>query len=170
MLTPKESSMDNGGYSFSLASQAECGLVYDAMQAENLLHTVIYDGALSRKAFSALLQSGIALLIRRQGVLLAVAWLLDMRGATACLHFCFFRAGRPEAVQAGRQCLRHIFSACALQSLYGITPKVYRAAVRYAVNVGGKILGEVSGACAMHHRGGRVVPAVISTFNRKEYV
>lgn len=162
--------MNNCAYTFSLASPAECGLVYDAMQAEKLLQTVIYDGELSRADFIAMLQKGIALLIRRHDKLLAATWLLDMRGATACLHFCFFKAGRAESVQVGRQCLQHIFQSCALQSVYGITPKPYRAAVRYAAQVGGDIMGEVPGACVLHHRGGRVVSAVISTFNRKEYV
>lgn len=162
--------MNTCKYHFSMASPEECACIYDAMQAENLLKTVIYDGELSREEFVAMLQQGIAVLVRQHKKLLAAAWLLDMRGATACLHFCFFKAGRAEAPHAGRQCLQHIFRACALQSLYGITPKSYRAAVRYAAQVGGNIMGEVPGACVLHHRGGRVVPAVVSTFNRKEYV
>lgn len=162
--------MNTYDYHFSMASPEECGCIYDAMQEENLLKTVIYDGTLSRDGFINMLQQGIAFLVRRQGKLLAAAWLLDMRGATACLHFCFFKAGRAQAAQAGRQCLQHIFRSCALQSLYGITPKSYRAAVRYAAQVGGDIIGEVPGACVLHHWGGRVVPAVISIFNRKEYV
>lgn len=162
--------MDSDLVVFGMASPAECGDVYDTMRAENLLETVIYDGTLSREQFIALTGQGIALSIRQRGALLGAAWLLDLHAATGSVHFCFFKAGRGEAVPLGRECLRRIFAACGLQSLYGISPKSNRAAVRYAEAVGGNILGEVAGACLLHHRGGRLVPAMVSTFNRKEFV
>lgn len=165
--------MDSGGVFFGMASAAECGDIYDTMRAENLLEMVIYDGTLSREEFIALTGQGIALSIRkggRRGALLGAAWLLDLHAATGSVHFCFFKAGRGEAAPLGRECLRFIFSACALQSLYGVSPKSNRAAVHFVEAVGGRILGEVAGACLLHHRGGRLVPAMVSTFNRKEYV
>lgn len=154
---------------FTLASPEECGVVYDTMHAEDLLKTVVYDGPISREDFIALLQRGGMIRMERGTVLLGAAWVLAWRAATAGLHFCFFAAGRAEAVPLGRECLRHIFKISKFQSLYGVTPKPYRAAVRYITAVGGTLMGEVAGACALHYRGGRIVPAIISTFNRKEY-
>ncbi|MEG2173674.1 MAG: hypothetical protein RRY29_10535 [Desulfovibrionaceae bacterium] len=155
---------------FSLASAAECGAVYEAMRSEALLPTVVYDGDLSREDFVALVGHGIMVRMTCGMTLLGAAWLRDIHAATASLHFCFFKAGRAEARVLGRACLRHMFSISNFQSLYGITPKPYRAAVAYITAVGGRVMGEVAGACVLHHRGGRIVPAIISTFNRKEYV
>lgn len=153
----------------TLVAPEECLALYAAMQAEELVPIVFYDAPMDAASFMQLMHSSIMLRVEVQGTLMAAAWLRDVQGRTASLHFCFFRAGRKDAVELGRASLGYIFSTSALQSLYGLTPKVYRAAVHFAQAVGGQILGEVAGACVLHHRGGRIVPGVISTFNPKEY-
>lgn len=153
----------------TLVPPDHCLPLYTAMQAEGLLPIVFYDSPMDAADFMAMMPGTIMLRIDVQGGLMAAAWLRDMQGKTASLHFCFFKAGRAHAPALGRACLGYVFSTSSLQSLYGLTPKVYRAAVRYAQAVGGTILGEVAGACVLHHRGGRIVPGVISTFNPKEY-
>lgn len=155
---------------YAVVQPSECGVIYDAMCAEELLPIVFYDDkAPSRQEFLDIMQDSVAITMMRDNTLLAAAWLRDVHVATASLHFCFFAAGRWDAVTLGRGCLEHIFRVSPLQSLYGVTPKSYRAAVRYISAVGGFVLGYVDGACKLHHRGGRVVPAVVSTYNRKEY-
>lgn len=154
-----------------IVSQPEdCIPIFEAMQREGLTHTVFYDGPVNQGDFEKAMEQAVMIPIYRDGALLAAAWLRDIQGATASLHFCFFDAGRPEAVNIGVKLLRFVFACSKLQSLFGITPKPYRSAVRYITAVGGHILGEVAGACVLHHRGGRVVPAVVSTFIREEYV
>lgn len=153
-----------------IAQTEDCLPIFEAMQRENLLHTVFYDGPVTQQSFAQAMEHAVMIPLYRNNILLAAAWLRDMRGATASLHFCFFKAGRPEAVAIGLKLLRFVFACSPLQSLYGVTPKPYRAAVGYITAVSGVILGEVPGACVLHHRGGRVVPAIISIFNRKEYV
>lgn len=152
-----------------ISKPEDCLPVYTAMQREKLVDTVFYDGPMSRYMFTQTMEQAVMMTLHCNDDLLAAAWLKDIRGATASLHFCFFDAGRPEAVSIGGTLLRFIFGCSNLQSLYGITPKPYRSAVRYAAAVGGAILGEVPGACVLHHRGGRVVPAIVSVFHRKEY-
>lgn len=152
-----------------ISKPEDCLPVYTAMQRENLLHTVFYDGPVTQQSFAQAMEQAVMIPMYRNNILLAAAWLRDVRGETASLHFCFFAAGRPEAVNIGLQLLRFIFARSPLQSLYGVTPKPYRAAVRYAAAVGGVILGEVPGACVLHHRRGRVVPAIVSVFHRKGY-
>lgn len=153
-----------------ISQPEDCVPVFEAMQRECLTDTVFYDGPMALESYIKVMEQAVMIPLYREGQLLAAAWLRDIQGATASLHFCFFDAGRAESVSIGVLMLRFMFANSKLQSLYGITPKPYRAAVRYVSAVGGRILGEVPGACVLHHRGGRVVPAVVSTFIREEYV
>lgn len=148
---------------------AQCPELYTAMQSEGLVPIVFYDSPVDAESFMELMAHSIVLRVEVQGTLMAAAWLRDVQGETASLHFCFFKAGRRHAAELACAALRYVFSISNLQSLYGLTPKVYRAAVRFVLATKGKILGEVAGACVLHHRGRRIVPGVISTFNRREY-
>lgn len=154
----------------SIVAPENCLPLYTAMQAEGLIPIVFYDSPVDTENFMELMAHSIMLRVEVQGILMAAAWLRDVQGEAASLHFCFFKAGRGHAVELGRAALRYVFSISNLQSLYGLTPKTYRATVRFAQAVGANILGEVAGACVLHHRGRRIVPGVIITFNRKEYI
>lgn len=59
-------------------------------------------------------------------------WLNPLMGLCGCVHFCVFRAARPEWEPLGRQAIAHLFAALPLASLLAVWPACYRPVTRAA--------------------------------------
>ena len=130
-------------------------ILYDAMVAQGLGRFLFYDGSVRSAArFAETALSGAvwtyAGFSRESGEPLALALVEPFSGRAAFMHFAFFRGmGHERRHVIGRAILRLLFqdSDNGLSCVCGLTPKIFRHAWRFALELGFVKLGELPGAC-----------------------
>ncbi len=66
------------------------------------------------------------------GFPVGAVWLNPLMGLCGCVHFCVFRAARPEWEPLGRQAIVHLFATLPLASLLAVWPACYQPVTRAA--------------------------------------
>ena len=106
------------------------------------------------------------------GEILAMYWLNNPLGKSAMIHFCYVRAAFLEQNAIGKYVVRSLLlttdadGAFVLSALMGITPKVYRHALKFIKDLGFSLFGVLPKSCyfseTKKHRDG-----VISVLTRE---
>jgi hypothetical protein len=80
---------------------------------------------------------------------LACYWLNNFIGNAAQMHFAFTGAGLPERYAIGIEACNFLLRNGGISALVGITPKPFRHAWRFALEVGFVTLGLLPEACPL---------------------
>lgn len=130
-------------------NDAEVESLYEIGFREKALDHVIYDIRADRKIF--LIFTGRAEVF---GAVYDTAeapmgffYLDSFEGSTARIHFCFFKAGRGDCYEIGRQVLKWCFETFDFKCIRGIVPAFNVGVIRYAHKLGGRFRGFIPGNC-----------------------
>lgn len=93
-------------------------------------------------------------------------WLNGFQGRTAQVHFCT-RRDYKNKVEAGQTALQWLRDHDIVDSLYGCTPKIHRAALMFIKRLGFSVVGELPGACYVHKLD-EYVPGMVSVLDIKQ--
>ena len=117
-------------------------VIYDIMDREGYLRTVIYDKEdLSKKEFLKWCADGklLFILFRQDATPLALVWFTkpSETGKQVFAHFTTLNLiPREESVEAGKELIRFLYDSLGIEQLIGVTPKVYRHALQFAYDMG----------------------------------
>ncbi len=127
----------------------ELGRIYDQARKEGALDLVAYDAAVSRDLFMLFARRAevFGAVHGEEEIPLGFFYLNAFEGRTARMHFCFLAAGRPERREIGRTVLKWCFATFDFECLVGIVPAINRGAVAFALEAGGRRMGEIPGCC-----------------------
>lgn len=145
--------------------------IYETARDERVLDLVSFDAPINKDKFLRAVKQlevfGTG--FDETGRPLGFFYLTSFEGATARLHFCFFKAGCPDRLAIGRAVLAWCFDSFKLEALIGVVPYFNRPALNYALEMGGREMGSIPGMCWIH-RLKRAVGGVqfIFTDQRKE--
>ena len=92
---------------------------------------------------------------------LATYFVNGFTGRAAELHYCFLNAGLPHKQAIGIETTNFLLRSGGLSALIGITPKPFRHAWKFALEVGFRKVGILPSACYLK-TSGRYVDAVVS--------
>lgn len=82
--------------------------------------------------------------------LLATYFVNNFKGNVGMMHFCFFTAGQSRRYEIGIDACNFLLqSNGGISALFGLTPKPFRHAWRYALAVGFRMLGVIPEACSL---------------------
>jgi hypothetical protein len=96
-------------------------------------------------------------------------WLNGFHGRTAMIHFCTFAPlDLEESIEMMKQSAQWLASLGHLDSIYGVTPKVYRNVFPLMEAVGFVKSGVIPGACHLVKHD-RFVDGVISVLDLRHY-
>jgi len=135
------------------------------LHEQRLLRTVFYDGGCKTPAefctFVRRQDSAFFAIYDRAETPAAIWWLDTFTGRAACINFCVFRDFFRRAVDIGNFVLDYCLGGDDpyLDVLYGITPRVNKAALSLIDKIGFKRLAELPSVCNFH---GRVVSGVLT--------
>ena len=144
--------------------------LYDQLVADGLLDTFFYDCHMGKLDFIHRLRRDdqwVYAAFSMEGDPLVFSILNNHTGYSALSHFCYFRAGMDMRETLAYEWLRTLRDG-GMRSLVGLTPKPYRHAWRFAINVGYKMAGIVPGACILAHHNNRVCDGVLTICNLQE--
>lgn len=103
--------------------------------------------------------------------LAGVTWINPVMGLCGCMHFCVFKAARPELPNLGRQAIAHLFQARPLAGLLAIWPAHYRYVTRAARAFGFEKPLRLPKACHMPtiHNPSRCRDGFMAMLQRKNF-
>jgi hypothetical protein len=117
-------------------------VIYDIMDREGYLNTVIYDKEhISKKEFLDMCDDGrlLFILFRKDATPLGLVWFTNpsATGKQVFAHFTSLNLiPREESVEAGKELIRFLYDSLGIEQLIGVTPKVYRHALQFAYDMG----------------------------------
>jgi len=123
--------------------------LYEVGAVEEVLDHVIYDVRVDKNLF--VIFAGRAEVFGAvydpEDAPMGFFYLDSFEGSTSRIHFCFFKAGRGDCYEIGRQVLKWCFETFDFKCIRGIVPAANVGAIRYAHNLGGRFRGFIPGNC-----------------------
>lgn len=107
----------------------------------------------------------------RNDALAGTVWLNPVMGLCGCVHFCIFKAARPDWKNLGRQAIAHLFQARPLAGLLAVWPAHYRYVTRAAKHWGFGKPALLPKACHMPgiHKPARCRDGLMAVLQRKNF-
>ena len=107
----------------------------------------------------------------RNNALVGTVWLNPVMGLCGCVHFCIFKAARPDWKNLGRQAIAHLFQARPLAGLLAVWPAHYRYVTRAAKHWGFGKPALLPKACHMPgiHKPARCRDGLMAVLQRKNF-
>jgi hypothetical protein len=150
-------------------SYKEIADLYTRIYDEGKAKFVFYNGFIHNEiAFADFVTAGLPCwLVRCEnpgGEANGVWWVNEFQGRTGMLHFCMFKDTLANCTEIGRQAMQWLADLNILDSLYGLTPCVYRNVWPMLEGIGFERVGKLKNACHMAYYN-RHVDGVISTLD-----
>lgn len=144
--------------------------LWDSLEAEGKIPFLFYDGETrDRQDYIEFMSSpdvySYAVYDKTGHIPLATYFVNDFIGRVGKMHFCFLDAGIEHKYAIGVEACNFLLRAGGISALIGITPKPFRHAWQYALQVGFQKIGILPAACHLARLSGdkaRHVDAVIT--------
>lgn len=103
--------------------------------------------------------------------LAGAVWLNPIMGLCGCVHFCIFKAARPDWKNLGRQAIAHLFQERPLAGLLAVWPAHYRYVTRAAKHWGFGKPVTLPKACPMPamHKPSRCRDGFMAVLRREDF-